>query len=618
MGDLEDEEQDQDQYQDDEEHSHHGQAPATTSPAPTPSWYRWREHAITCYIRPPGAAPQPSQASDGSDAAAGGTGLGPADGANGGGGGGSVPSAAQQLHLQLSTCAVLPDLVLTTELPYVPVHGCHALDFGPVPVGQRVVRTLELTNEGSEPLLLRADALDSREVFCVVNAMRMVRPGGTFRLLLAFTPQARTEYLEVLTVRSALTHVRVALKGAGIAPELQLSPPGATTSGLDLGDVAVGESSSTTLTVTNVCPFPLSFAMRLAARATAADPNLGCRLPFACQPAEGTLAQGESCEVAVSFRPSSQRPYFEDVLQVVVPNQQEQLLVPLRGRGWREAVFVAGPDYPPVSPDPFLIQELARQTGVPLPPSVSSAPPASSSPATAAEVAPGGGTAAATPAATPPPGSTRGAGAKGGAAAAAPPPVLRTLTLTFPHAVYPGESATASFDVGNLKSTEQGGAPAEVTVAELPPEARDAGWAVEGLAGGGKLPLAAGERKPLTVTYTAPRVPHPGMVAAYGHAEYRTIRIMCVLKGGLMAFGGGPEGRAVVVLARCRLLPGARPAGEAPPTGVVAAAPVVAAAAGKKVPATPPAGSKPMTPAGGGKPPAAPAAGSTPATPAKS
>lgn len=118
------------------------------------------------------------------------------------------------------------------------------------------------------------------------------------------------------TPRSALTHVRVALKGAGIAPELQLSPPGATTSGLDLGDVAVGEASSTTLTVTNVCPFPLSFAMRLAGRATAADPNLGCRLPFACQPAEGTLAQGESCEVAVSFRPSSQRPYFEDVLQV--------------------------------------------------------------------------------------------------------------------------------------------------------------------------------------------------------------------------------------------------------------------------------------------------------------
>ncbi len=149
MGDLDEEDEDQDQ--DDEDpgpHSHHGQAPATTSPAPTPSWYRWREHAITCYIRPPGAASQPPQPAHASDAAGGDTGLGPAGGGNGGGGaGGSVPSAAQQLHLQLSTCAVLPDLVLTTELPYVAVHGCHALDFGPVPVGQRVVRTLELTNE---------------------------------------------------------------------------------------------------------------------------------------------------------------------------------------------------------------------------------------------------------------------------------------------------------------------------------------------------------------------------------------------------------------------------------------------------------------------------------------
>ncbi len=297
-----------------------------------------------------------------------------------------------------------------------------------------------------------------------------------------------------------------------------------------------------------------------------------------------------------------------------MPNQQEQLLVPLRGRGWREAVFVAGPDYPPVNPDPFLLQELAQQTGVPLPPSVSGAPPAASTTAAAAEAGAGGGAAAATPAATPAPGAARGAGGKSGAAAAAPPPVLRTVTLTFPHAVYPGESATASFDVGNLKSTEQGGAPAEVTVSELPPEAREAGWAVEGLAAGGKLPLAAGERKPLTVSYTASRVPHPGMVAAYGHAEYRTVRITCVLKGGLTAFGGGPEGRAVVVLARCRLLPGERPAGEAPPTGVVAAPPVAAAPAGKKAPATPPAGSKPMTPAGGGRP----AAGSTPATPAKS
>lgn len=75
-------------------------------------------------------------------------------------------------------------------------HGCNSS-----PSPRHPATHVPAPPPGSEPLLLRADALDSREVFCVVNAMRMVRPGGTFRLLLAFTPQARTEYLEVLTVR---------------------------------------------------------------------------------------------------------------------------------------------------------------------------------------------------------------------------------------------------------------------------------------------------------------------------------------------------------------------------------------------------------------------------------
>lgn len=40
-----------------------------------------------------------------------------------------------------------------------------------------------------------------------------------------------------------------------------------------------------------------------------------------------SFVQGEKCDVTLVFKPCSQRPYFEDVLQVHVPNQQEQLLV---------------------------------------------------------------------------------------------------------------------------------------------------------------------------------------------------------------------------------------------------------------------------------------------------
>ncbi len=43
-------------------------------------------------------------------------------------------------------------------------------------------------------------------------------------------------------------------------------------------------------------------------------------------------AQGEACEVVVVFRPCSQRPYYEDVLHVEVPNQQEKLSIPVKVR----------------------------------------------------------------------------------------------------------------------------------------------------------------------------------------------------------------------------------------------------------------------------------------------
>ncbi|GIL93003.1 hypothetical protein Vretifemale_20446 [Volvox reticuliferus] len=561
------------------------------------SWYRYREHTITCYIRPQ------QQQSPG----------GPAPAAEASATATSTATTTQELHLQLSTCATLPDLVLNTSLPYVGLHQCHCLDFGPVPVGQRVLRTLEVSNLGTEVMTLTAEALDSREVFSRVNALRPVRPGAIFRMLVAFTPHARTQYLETLVVRSARTTLRLALKGAGIAPELQLGPEGITSTGLDLGDVLVGESGSRTLTVTNVCPFPLSFTMVVIGSGASADPNLAMRPPFSCHPAEGTLAQGETAEVTVSFSPNSQRPYFADMLQVVVPNQQDELRVPLRGRGWQEGVFVAGPSYPEPDPDPFLLQQLAETVRVPLPPSVGGKQRGGGAVATtaaAAAAAPAGGTPTASKPNTPAGGNkaVKAANAATAAAGVATPSEPRVLTLTFPDAVYAGETAKASFEVGSLKSTVNGSAPGEVVLQELPAEAREAGWAVAdppAPSGGGaaKVPLTAGELRSITLSYTAPRQPHAGMVATYGHAEFRTLRLQCTLRGGLAALSGGPDGRSVTIVAKCKLMPGTRPPEEPMPPSVTGApqpaglAPPGSAASGVR---------KPVAPSAAGSPPGSP------------
>ena len=77
----------------------------TEASPPTP-WYRWKQWSVSCYLRPPvkgrsassGGTPEPS----GSEVLQ-----------------GSVAREIQQLHLNIETCAVLPDVVLKTELPWV-------------------------------------------------------------------------------------------------------------------------------------------------------------------------------------------------------------------------------------------------------------------------------------------------------------------------------------------------------------------------------------------------------------------------------------------------------------------------------------------------------------------
>ncbi|KAF5843497.1 hypothetical protein DUNSADRAFT_14413 [Dunaliella salina] len=298
------------------------------------AWYRWQQHSIPCFIRPPDYTPEAS-AIPSTTAKLAGTlqgspgGLKSSEGTAtaGGKGGAGRSKSVQALHLAVTTCAVQPDIILRSDLNWIEDKRCYELDFGPVPVGQRVTRSIELLNQGTEPAPLKALPLDHRELFAVVNAWRLLKSGGRFRSLLAFTPQHRASYLEMLTISSDRTRIRLALKGQGISPELRLEPATLTTTGLDLGDVYKNESAQATFSVINVCPFPLSFSMKFNG---IPNHNLQNRPAFFCRPSEGTLAQGEKCEVTLVFRPSGQRPYFQDMLQVHVPNQHDQLIIPVK------------------------------------------------------------------------------------------------------------------------------------------------------------------------------------------------------------------------------------------------------------------------------------------------
>eukprot|EP00877_Chromochloris_zofingiensis_P005675 jgi/Chrzof1/15108/Cz09g27130.t1 len=145
------------------------------------------------------------------------------------------------------------------------------------------------------------------------------------------------------------------------------------------------------------------------------------------------------------------------------------------------------------------------------------------------------------------------------------------VSLRLPGPVYAGQTSTATLDVGSIKSAF-GGANGEVIFDELTPSAREAGWAVDPI----KQAVTAGEKKVVTIRYTAPAKPSPSSAGSLGLPEWVQIRLACSLKGGVPA-PQTPDGmRRLVLLVQCLLAPGPAPgsatAGQQPEGAGVAGA----------------------------------------------
>lgn len=395
------------------------------------------------------------------------------------------------------------------------------------------------------------------------------------------------------TAPAAAAAAAAGSKPAGVAPA---------------GTAAAGAASAA---AAGAVPVPVS----PPAAATAEAPGMpsGC---FVCRPSGSVLLAGQTQELTVVFAPLGTpgacmqgsrgpcgplTPYVYDRLQVLVPHQQHDVVVPLSGSAWPDGVFVSGPVYKSSSSggsgagrsaaaqsaagaaghDPFAAILVAA---------AAAAPPAA---------APGSAGAAASA------GSAQGAKGKQAAsqqqgkqgaqplgAGLQPRDVQATLAaagycdltqgyVTLPGPVSAGQVSSVTVDFGSIKSSA-GGAAGELVVEELPPEAKEAGWSVDPV----KVSAPAGEKRPLTVRFGAPAATKLGGTAlgALGQlqlAVQQTVRLGVIMKGGCQ----GPTAavaahgtRHMTLVCSCMLAPAAPvQAAEA-----VAAVPAAAAAIVKK------------------------------------
>ncbi|DBA92223.1 hypothetical protein WJX77_001787 [Trebouxia sp. C0004] len=422
---------------------------------------------------------------------------------------GNQVAVPQVIHLDVSTCAVLPDLALEGEgASWQPDRGLWEVDFGSSAVGQRAVKQLRVTSSSPSALPLFADLLSPQRTFTVVNAVRPMAPQGQSTILLDFTPPECQAFEEVLTVRCPKSRLRIKLKGEGISPAIKVMPEDVTAKGMDMGDVLKGEAAEKVITITNTGTFTSSYRVVVVPADSSAHPApFTKQAPFTCAPQEGTLAPGASQKIIVSFLPEVAFPYYAAKVQLTVPGMQEVCWT-MQGRGWDEGGVIVGPDYPTPLTNPFRTPALV--------------------PAVASK------------------GAQPATGAAPPFTAADANPDLQ-LSVAMPRSVSPGESVSVTLEVVSLKS-RAGGSPVEFTLDPIPASVSAAGFKVDSL----KLAVPAGERKSLTITFSAPQQPKAGSPAALGLSEEVIGTLMGVLKGGVPP-PKAAAGRRILLSLKCQL-----------------------------------------------------------------
>ena len=257
------------------------------------------------------------------------------------------PTAVQHVEVRAVTRAGKSSVVVdnlhevpgTAELTY-------DLDFCHVAVGDRVVRSIRLRNLADVAVGVGMSAPDHEGVFTALTAFRPMPPLGEFELKVAFQPGRVHDYHEIVTLKTTLRTIRVAMRGAGISPALDVEPSDV----VDCGDAVPGDCKNATLTLTNPTDFPQRW------RAEVRNLNsLGStsRSPFTFSPGGGVIAPKGTCAVTLSFTPDAPgAPYgndrmFSGTIAIVVAGgggPGAETTRELRARCWADGSFVCGGD----------------------------------------------------------------------------------------------------------------------------------------------------------------------------------------------------------------------------------------------------------------------------------
>ncbi|XP_035499668.2 cilia- and flagella-associated protein 74 isoform X3 [Scophthalmus maximus] len=278
------------------------------------------------------------------------------------------------LYLKLQCPAVQPSLLVISN------NGLNIIDFRQVVVGVEVIKRFTVQNISRESLDLSTLLLDIHGPFCLLNALRCIRPGEKHTLVLAFSPTLEKKFCETLEIRNHKMTLWVTLRGEGVVPVVTSSHPGGL---LDFGYVFQKESTSQVLKLQNSSVVAVGFRVLLASLSSTrprggvdrvdvllgnyTDPKLhptvgdssdsgSCSVScagtqnysglsvFSFVPGGGSIAPGESQDVTVTFQPDHPSVNYSDKLTIQLMNETEVCVVDLKGAASSHNMYLYGGD----------------------------------------------------------------------------------------------------------------------------------------------------------------------------------------------------------------------------------------------------------------------------------
>jgi hypothetical protein len=246
----------------------------------------------------------------------------------------------------LKACVLLDGDVLDEDLctdftvspPKIPT-----IDFGPAPLGSKVVRKLRLMNEGQGPLQVRGvdvDTIPELEEYLSLQGgafTDVLGPGDAVDLSVDFIPQGEAAVTGVLVVPNndpRLPNLEIPLVGKANGPKLCVLPEG----GIDFGSVPVGTTRELSLSLENCGEVPYALTDLTFGEEDNAQQDY--QLAAGAMPATPyEFAPGARLEIPLTYAPTTANR--EDKASFGIATQHQRGSIPVTGRGAPGACSVA-------------------------------------------------------------------------------------------------------------------------------------------------------------------------------------------------------------------------------------------------------------------------------------